>query len=143
MRRSVLLATVVVAMGLTAAAASASSTQIRVAPKEIAFGTRTVGTENYDGVKVTNAGDKPLEVLVEAGLPDHFGFGFMPGSTCPVLTPGEQMDAGKSCRAVVRFSPTAFFAGWTQTGTLTITATDAATGSVTRVEVPVSGRGRL
>jgi len=143
MRRSVLVAAVLVAMGVPAAPSSASSTEIKVAPKEIAFGTRTVGTDYYDGVKVTNVSGRPLQVLVEAGLPDDFGFGFMPGSTCPVLTPGEVMDDGESCRAVVRFSPTAFFAGWLQMGTLTITATDTTTGSVTRVEVPVSGRGKL
>jgi hypothetical protein len=101
MRRPVLVAAAMVAMGLPAPPSSASSTELKVAPNQIAFGTRTVGNDYYDGVKVTNSSGKPLQVLVEAGLPDDFGFGFMPGSTCPVLTPGEQMDAGESCRAIV------------------------------------------
>ena len=53
-------------------------------------------------------------LLVSGGLPDDFGFGLMPGSTCPALTPGAILAAGESCYAVVRFSPTAFFAGWVQ-----------------------------
>lgn len=126
------------------AAATARTSEIRVAPKTIDFGTKTVGSDYYDGVKITNASGRSLRVLVEAGLPDDFGFGFMPGSTCPALTPGELMDAGESCRAVVRFSPSEFFAGWEQKGTMTITATDPDTGTVVRVvEVPISGRGKV
>jgi hypothetical protein len=132
------------AIALPATAATAASTEIRVAPKQIDFGTKTVGSDYFDGVKVTNSSGRALRVLVEAGLPDDFGFGFMPGSTCPVLTPGEVMAARESCRAVVRFTPTEFFVGWEQTGTMIITATDPSTGELVRVvEVPISGLGKL
>jgi hypothetical protein len=132
-----------VAVALAGGPAWATQSEIRVAPREIDFGTRMVGTENYDGVRVTNTSGRTLQVLVEAGLPDDFGFGLMPRSTCPVFAPGALMASGDSCRAVVRFSPTEFFAGSVQTGTLTVSATDLATGAVTRLEIPVSGVGRL
>jgi hypothetical protein len=85
-----LLALVAVAavVALTAGPAQATQSDIRVSPKEIAFGTRTVGTDYYDGVNITNTSGRTLQVVVEAGLPDDFGFGLMPGSTCPVFTPG-------------------------------------------------------
>ena len=51
--------------------------------------------------------------------------------------------AGESCTAVVRFTPTVFFAGEEQTGSLSVTATDPATGVVKSALVPVSGRGKL
>jgi hypothetical protein len=143
-----MLAATAVALGVAAApAAAAPATVIKVAPKEIAFGVRAVtdpATDYYDGVKVTNASRNALQVKVEAGLPDDFGFGLMPGSTCPVFDSDPAMAPGSSCRAVVRFTPTAFFAGWNATGTMIITARDPATGElVTTVEVPVSGTGKL
>jgi hypothetical protein len=144
LRAFIAVGVAVAAIVLPATAATAGASEIRVAPKQIDFGTKTVGSDYYDGVKVTNSSRRALRVLVEAGLPDDFGFGFMPGSTCPVLTPGEVMAAGESCRAVVRFSPSDFFVGWEQTGTMLITATDPSTGDLVRVvEVPISGRGKL
>jgi hypothetical protein len=139
-----LLALVAVAavVALTAGPAQATQSDIRVSPKEIAFGTRTVGTDYYDGVNITNTSGRTLQVVVEAGLPDDFGFGLMPGSTCPVFTPGELMADGASCRAVVRFTPTEFFAGWEQTGSLTVTATDPETGAVSVFKIQVSGTGK-
>jgi hypothetical protein len=142
------LATVALAVALVpATAAAGSGAVIKVAPKEINFGFRTITdppTDYYDGVKITNASARTLHVIVAAGLPDDFGFGLMPGSTCPVFDTDPPMSPGASCRAVVRFTPSAFFAGWHQTGTMTITATDPATGQlVTSVEVPISGTGRL
>jgi len=142
------LATVVLAIAMVpTTAAAGSQAVIKVAPKEIDFGTRAITdppTDYYDGVKITNASARTLHVIVAAGLPDDFGFGLMPGSTCPVFETDPPMSSGDSCRAVVRFTPSAFFAGWHQTGTMTITATDPATGQlVTSVEVPVSGTGRL
>lgn len=140
-------AAAIVLVTAPATAAAASSTIIRVAPKQVAFGTRAVTdppTDYYDGVKITNASDRTLQVKVEAGLPDDFGFGLMPGSTCPVFDTDPPMAPGDSCRALVRFTPTAFFAGWEQTGTMIITATDPVTGElVIRLEVPVTGTGKL
>ena len=143
MRSSLTLAAVAVAVALAAGPAQAAPSEIRVSPKEIAFGTKTVGTDYFDGVKITNASGRALTVLVEAGLPDDFGFGFMPGSTCPVLTPGELMADGASCRAVVRFTPTEFFVGWNQTGSLTVKTTDPADGATNIYVIPVSGTGKL
>jgi hypothetical protein len=144
MRGFVAVTMAAAAIALPATAATARSSEIRVAPKQIDFGTKTVGADYFDGVKVTNSSGRTLRVLVEAGLPDDFGFGFMPGSTCPVLTPGEVMAARESCRAVVRFTPSEFFVGWEQTGTMTITVTDPSTGGLVRVvEVPISGLGKL
>lgn len=130
-----------------ATAVAGSGTIIKVSPKQIDFGMKAITdppTDYFDGVKVTNAGDATLDVIVEAGLPDDFGFGLMPGSTCPVFDTDPPMAAGDSCRAVVRFTPTEFFAGWPAVGTMIITARDPATGAiVTTVEVPVTGTGRL
>ena len=146
MKPSFALAAVAAAL-LATPAAAAGRTEIRVAPKKIDFGTRAVtdpATDYFDGVKVTNASGRTLRVIVTSALPDDFGFGLMPGSTCPVFDTDPPMDAGAGCRAVVRFTPTAFFAGTPQTGTLTVTATDPVTGElVTSVEVPVSGVGKL
>jgi hypothetical protein len=66
------------------------------------FGTRAVSdppTDYYDGVKITNASASALHVTVAAGLPDDFGFGLMPGSTCPVFETDAPMGSGTSCRA--------------------------------------------
>jgi hypothetical protein len=100
----VVAAAVALAM-LPATAAAGRGTVLRVAPKEIDFGTRAVTdppTDYYDGVKITNTSGRTLNVIVAAGLPDDFGFGLMPGSTCPVFGTDPPMDPGSSCRAVVR-----------------------------------------
>ena len=148
MKPSIALVGALAAMAIvTAPAAAAPRIAIKVAPAKIDFGTRAVTdppTDNFDGVKVTNASGRTLDVIVAAGLPDDFGFGLMPGSTCPVFDTDPPMPAGASCRAVVRFTPTAFFAGWLQTGTMTIEARDPDTGAlVASVAVPVSGTGKL
>ena len=127
---------------LTAGPASAGST-VRVAPKTIDFGTKAVGDTYYDSVKITNSSGVPLNVIVEGGLPDDFGFGLLPGSTCPVLTPGAVMAPRESCVAVVRFTPSEYFVGWHQTGALTVTTTDPATGSRSTTSIPVSGLAKL
>jgi hypothetical protein len=82
-------------------------------------------------------------LLVEGGLPDDFGFGLLPGSTCPALT-RETLAPNDSCYVVVRFSPTEFLAGWRQEGSLTATAADPATGAVVAtLTIPVTGTGKL
>jgi hypothetical protein len=148
MKPSVALGAALAAFAIAAAPATAATRPpIKVAPKEIDFGTRAItdpATDYFDGVKVTNTTDRTLDVIVVAGLPDDFGFGLMPGSTCPVFESDPPMPPGSSCRAVVRFTPTPFFAGWLQIGTLTIDARDPATGAVVAsVQVPVSGTGKL
>jgi hypothetical protein len=148
MKPPIALAAAIATIAVAAAPATAATRPaIKVAPKEIDFGTRAVTdppTDYFDSVKVTNASGRTLDVLVTAGLPDDFGFGLLPGSTCPVFDTDPPMAPGASCRAVVRFTPTAFFAGWLQNGTLTIDATDPSTGAlVTSLQVPVSGTGKL
>jgi hypothetical protein len=112
-------------------------------PSTIDFHTRQVGTENYKRTKITNTSGADVLLLVSGGLPDDFGFGLMPGSTCPVLG-AEPFPAGASCYAVVRFSPTEFFAGWVQNGTLIATGWDPLTGArLVDLEIPVIGVGSL
>jgi hypothetical protein len=112
-------------------------------PAEVDFHTKRVGTENYKRTKITNTGQTAVLLLVSAGLPDDFGFGLQPGSTCPVLAP-ELIGAGDSCYAVVRYSPTEFFAGRLQRGSLIATATDPDTGvTIDELTIPVLGTGVL
>jgi hypothetical protein len=83
------LATVWVSQPAVAAAKLA-----RVAPKTINFGTVPLGTEVLKGATITNVSGSDVLLLVEGGLPDDFGFGLLPGSTCPALTPGDILSAG-------------------------------------------------
>ena len=138
-----MIVSVVAVLGRSAPYAGASRAAIRVAPKSIDFGTKAVGATYFDSVKITNASGRPQQFLVEGGLPDDFGFGLLPGSTCPALTPGAILAPQQSCTAVVRFTPSEFFVGWEATGSLTVTATDPQTGAVTSALIPVSGTGKL
>jgi hypothetical protein len=131
------LATVWVSQPAVAAAKLA-----RVAPKTINFGTVPLGTEVLKGATITNVSGSDVLLLVEGGLPDDFGFGLLPGSTCPALTPGDILSAGASCDAVVRFTPSEFFAGLHQTGELIATLRDPATGELlSTISIKVVGRG--
>jgi hypothetical protein len=84
--------------------ALAADTLIRVAPKTINFGSVPVGVEVLKGATITNTSGSDLLLLVEGGLPDDFGFGLLPGSTCPALTPGDVLAAGERCDVVVRWT---------------------------------------
>jgi len=135
-----------------APATAVSTTGVLVArPAEIDFHTKRVGTENYKRTKITNTGETAVLLLVNAGLPDDFGFGLLPGQTCPVLAPGE-LGAGDSCYAVVRFSPTEFFVGWQAVGEVIATAYDPTTDLTTdpttwvvidTLKIPVLGEAVL
>lgn len=115
---------------------------IQVAPGTINFGSQPVGIEVLKGATITNISDSDVLLLVEGGLPDDFGFGLLPGSTCPVLTPGDVLAAGASCDVVVRFTPSEFFAGLRQSGTLTVIIRDPATGELLETSsITVRGRG--
>jgi hypothetical protein len=144
MRWSIAVTAVLMAGLVTAPAAFAARDYLEITPeRKIDFGTKRVGTENYKGVTVRNRTNVSIDVYVTANLWDDFGFGLMPGSTCPALGP-DTLRPGRKCKAVVRFSPTAFFAGLQQTGSLTVTATHPRTGAVLDVEdVRVTGRGVL
>jgi hypothetical protein len=114
----------------------------RVAPRTINFGTVSVGAEVLQGSTITNVSGSDVLLLVEGGLPDDFGFGLLPGSTCPALLPGDILAAGASCDVVVRFTPSEFFAGLRQRGELIATLRDPGTGDVLSIiSIPVVGRG--
>ncbi|HEV2888352.1 MAG TPA: hypothetical protein VGX49_15680 [Jatrophihabitans sp.] len=122
-----------------------NTTHVLVArPAQVDFKSKRVGTENYKRTRITNTGPVAVRLLVSAGLPDDFGFGLLPGSTCPVLDRGAILDAGQSCYAVVRFSPTEGFIGWQAVGSLIATATVATEPAdtaavVDEISVPVLG----
>jgi hypothetical protein len=142
LRRIVVVTAVLAALLATAPAAGAARDYLAI-PDKLDFGTRLVGTENYKGVSVKNRTRSAIDVNVEAFLWDDFGFGLMPGSTCPALGP-DTLRAGRKCRAVVRFSPTAYFAGLDQDGLLVVKATHPRTGAALDTElVKVTGRGVL
>jgi hypothetical protein len=145
MRRStaLLMAGVLVLTAGIGTASAATRGVLTARPATIDFHTRAVGTENYKRTKITNTSGTDVLLLVTGGLPDDFGFGLMPGSTCPVLAQAT-FAPGDSCYAVVRYSPTEFFAGSVQRGTLIATASDPATGAVlVDLEIPVIGVGSL
>src|SRR6478672_12739386 len=132
----VLGAVVVVLVPLVPAAAAPARTSLLPRPATVDFHTKHVGSENYKRARITNRTGADVRLLVTAGLPDDFGFGLMPGQTCPSLDP-EILAAGDSCDAVVRFTPSAGFAGWKAEGSLIVTATDPTTGSlVAELTVP-------
>jgi hypothetical protein len=145
-RTTLAIALTVVAVAITVApAGAATQSPLRVTPKQINFGTRHVGTETLKGVTIKNTSSEDLLVLVEARpLPDDFGFGLLPGSTCPVFDPGETLAAGETCVAIVRFTPHAFFAGLRQTAQLLVTARNPESGAlIATVSVPIKARGML
>jgi hypothetical protein len=114
-----------------------------VAPRTINFGSVSVGSEVLQGATITNTSGSDVLLFVEGGLPDDFGFGLLPGSTCPALTPGDILASNESCDVVVRFTPTEFFAGVHQTGMLTATLRDPTTGELlSTILITVLGRGR-
>lgn len=126
--------------GASASAVSAARPGVLTArPSSIDFHTRPIGSENYKRARITNTSGSDLDLLVEGGLPDDFGFGLLPGSTCPVLA-RETFAPGQSCYVVVRFSPTEGFAGWLAEGSLQATAADPTTGMVyATLPIPVTG----
>ncbi|MEO6501467.1 MAG: hypothetical protein ABIQ09_06095 [Jatrophihabitantaceae bacterium] len=124
---------------------TAKTSSVLVAkPAQVDFRSKKVGTENYKRTKITNTGPVAVRLLVSAGLPDDFGFGLLPGSTCPVLDRGAILGSGESCYAVVRFSPTEGFLGWQAVGALIATATVATEPADTaavldEISIPVLG----
>lgn len=136
----VLLAGAVSGLATFVPATAPAQTALVVRPGAVDFHTKHVGTESYKRARITNRTGADVRLLVTAGLPDDFGFGLMPGETCPSLDP-EILTAGDSCDAVVRFTPSAGFAGWKAEGELIVTATDPTTGSpVAELTVPVYGQ---
>ena len=116
------------------------TTSVLVAhPAEIDFKTERVGTTSYKRTKITNTGETTIELVVTAGLSDDFGFGLLPGETCPVVVP-VPFEPGSSCYTVVRFSPTAGFIGSPAGGSLIAAARDLSTGAIlAELTIPVHG----
>jgi hypothetical protein len=141
-----LLVVLALATALVAAAPAGSQTGVlRASPQAVHMGVRSVGTDNLKGTRITNTSGSPVLLLVEGTrMPDDFGFGLMPGSTCPVFSPGELLGPGESCDAVMNFRPSDFFAGQDQLAELTATAFDPATGAVVdTLVIQFFARGRL
>jgi hypothetical protein len=146
-RRLVRLLTGALLLGLTlmlvrpASATTPTASYVVVAhPASIDFGKKHVGDDYYKRTKITNVSEQPVRLLVYAGLPDDFGFGLLPGSTCPVLDGGAVMAPGDSCYAVVRFTPTEFFIGWAAEGEMWVDSFDPVTGALLEHHlIPVTG----
>jgi hypothetical protein len=142
MRRAVLVV-IVAALAMPASAAAAAS-RLSVSPQRLNFGTRAVGTTTFKTVTVTNSTGESILVAMTGGLPDDFGWGpvDIDRDRC-VFSGGEILAPGATCEAFVRFSPTDFFAGRRQTGTLEVTASDPATLAVLEATaVTITGTGR-
>jgi hypothetical protein len=134
------LAMAIIGASTSPGAARLEAEALVARPTVIDFHRKHVGTENYKRTRITNTSGADVRLVVTAGLPDDFGFGLLPGQTCPVFAPGEVVAAGASCYAVVRFSPTEGFIGWKAVGSLTATATDVVSGAfVAELSVSVLG----
>lgn len=139
-----LLALAAPSSSTTTATAGAVRATLTAHPRTIDFGNKRVGDTYYKQTRIRVGGSRPVRVLVQGGLPDDFGFGLLPGSTCPVLDGGAVMQPGDSCVAVVRFTPTDFFAGWHAQGELLADAYDPSTGAhVAQLSIPVTGTAVL
>jgi hypothetical protein len=142
MRRAVLLI-IIVALAMPASAAAAAS-PLSVSPQRVNFATKAVGTTTFKTVTVTNTTGRDLLVAMTGGLPDDFGWGpvDIEQDLC-VFSGGATLAPGATCEAFVRFSPTEFFAGWRQGGTLEVTASDPTTLAVLKTTVvTITGTGR-
>jgi hypothetical protein len=122
--------------------ALADPSLLTIAPTQLNFGTRSVGTETIRSARITNHGGSPVLVAFDiVSMPDDFGFE-APGFTCPpaggfVLAPGE------SCEATAAFRPTEFFAGAPETAAVRVVASDPSTGAVLASELlTMTGTGK-
>jgi hypothetical protein len=143
MRLAIVGALLVTAALPFTASAVASASVLKATPPHVNFGTKPVGSFTLKGVTITNTGDTTVNLLVTTSrMPDNFSFGFLPGSTCPVLDPAP-LAPGASCDAVVGFRPSEFFAGERQTAVLLATATDPTSGAVVgTARIVFTGRGK-
>jgi hypothetical protein len=123
--------------------ALASTSVLRVTPPRVNFGTKPVGSVSFKSAEVKNTSSETIDLLVTVTFEsDDFGFGLLPGSTCPVLEP-EPLAPGESCVVVVRFSPSETFVGLKQQQILLATAADPLTGEVVdSVQIVFIGRAR-
>jgi hypothetical protein len=92
----------------------------------LAFGNRLTGSNTDLNLTLSNTGNAPLNGISVGAFPAGFSRN---GGTC-----GASLNAGTTCTITVRFSPTAVA---TYSGTVSITASNAVTGS----PVTLSGAG--
>ena len=129
-----------VALVVPVASEARSTGHVAARQTSIDFGKKHVGGEYYKRTKITNVSERDVRLLVYAGLPDDFGFGLMPGSTCPVLDGGAVVASGASCYAVVRFAPSDSFVGWFAEGEMWADSYDPVTGELLEhYFIPVTG----
>ena len=142
--RAFLFAAALACTLVVVAPAGTATGLLRAAPPQVHFGVREVNTENLKGTTITNTSDHDVLLLVTGySMPDEFGFGLMPGSTCPALG-AEILAAGASCDAVMNFRPEEFWVGQERNAALLATAYDPATGEVVdELIIEFTGRGRL
>ena len=136
----------ILTLALLAAAAApiavADPSLLKVAPAQLNFGTRSVGTATIKSALIANRSASPVVVTFDiVSMPDDFGFE-APGFTCPpaggfVLAPGE------SCVATAAFRPTELFAGDPETAAVRVVASDPSTGAVLTSELlTMTGTGK-
>jgi hypothetical protein len=137
----------VIAMLFLAASAGMTNSSppdgiLRVAPPTVHFGTKQVGTFTLKGAVITNASSRRINLFVAIdSMPDDFSFGLWPGSTCDPFQPAP-LEPGDSCKAVVGFRPSDFFAGHEQHAALAAHASDPDTGEVLEtVQIEFFGTG--
>jgi hypothetical protein len=137
-----LIVALIVAAVTVGSATSASQGVLRVKPETVKFGTKPVGSSTFKGTTITNTSSITVNLIVTiAREPDDFGF-VVPPTTCPVFGPSP-LAPGESCDAVMRFSPSEFFAGQNQLAQLQAQATDPATGVVLETAlIDFTGRGK-
>src|SRR5919199_1424833 len=135
MRRLALFVVIAAVLVMPALAVAAAS-RVSVSPQRLNFGTKTVGTETFKTVTVTNTSGTDLLVAMTGGPPGDFGWGPVDiAQNLCVFSGGDILAPGESCQAFVRFSPTEFFAGWRQTGTLQVAVSDPSTLKVLETRV--------
>ena len=133
----------VIAAGTIASATASTSSLLKASPKQVNFGTKSVGTFTVKGSTITNTGSSDVLVQTSAvRMPDQSSWGLLPGQTCPIFS-AEILAAGESCDIVTSFRPEDFFVGSENLAVLQVTATDPSTGAtLDSVTVEFRGTGK-
>jgi hypothetical protein len=141
--KRMLAVALLVGAGALPAGTASSATQgvLHVTPQTVNFGTKPVGSSTFKDTTIKNVSSTTVNLIVTvAREPDDFAFVTL--TTCPVFEPAP-LGPGESCDAVMRFSPSEFFAGQAQLAQLQAQATDPATGAVLEtVLIDFTGRGK-
>src|SRR5215210_8285807 len=77
----------VIAAGTIASATASTSSLLKASPKQVNFGTKSVGTFTVKGSTITNTGSSDVLVQTSAvRMPDQSSWGLLPGQTCPIFS---------------------------------------------------------